>query len=54
MCALFGAGTPRETANVSFAFLFVVQTADTIVFVILAVSDDEPAALIVAVSGEAA
>jgi hypothetical protein len=54
MCALFDAGTPKEAAEVRFAFLFVIQAADTIVFVILAASDDEPAALIVAVSGEAA
>jgi len=54
MRGLFGAGTPREAADVRFAFLFVIQAADTVAFVILAASDDEPAALIVAVSGEAA
>ena len=54
MRTLLGAGTPKEAAEVRYAFLFVIQAADTIVFVILAASDDEPAALIVAVSGEAA
>ena len=50
----FGAGTPREAANVKFAFLFVIQAADTIAFVILAASDAETPALIVAVTAEAA
>jgi hypothetical protein len=54
MRALFGAGTPREAANVKFAFLFVIQAADTIAFVILAASDAETPALIVAVTTEAA
>jgi hypothetical protein len=54
MRALFGAGTPREAANVRLAFLFVIQAADTIAFVILAASDAETAALIVAVTCEAA
>ena len=53
MRALFGAGTPREPANVRFAFLFVIQTAETIAFVILATSEAETAALIVALSYEA-
>ena len=52
MRALFGAGTPREAANARFAFLFVIQAADTIAFVILAASDTEAAALIVAVTAE--
>jgi transposase len=50
MRALFGAGTPREAANVRFALLFVIQDADTIVVVILAASDAETAALTVAVT----
>jgi hypothetical protein len=53
MRALFGAGTPREAANVRFALLFVIQAADTIAFVIIAASDAETAALIVAVTCEA-
>ena len=53
MRALFGTGTPREAANVRFAFLFVIQAADTIAFVVVAVSDAETAALLVAVTGEA-
>ena len=54
MRALSGAGTPREGANVRFAFLFVVQAANAIGFVILAASDAETAALIVAITAEAA
>ena len=54
MRALFGAGTPREAANARFAFLFIIQAADTIAFVILVKSDAETAALIVAVTAEAA
>ena len=54
MRALFGAGTPREAANVRFAFLFIIQAADTIAFVILATSDTETAVLIVVVTPEAA
>ena len=53
MRALFGAGTPREAANVRFALMFVIQAADTIAFVIIAASDAETAALIVAVTCEA-
>ena len=53
MRALFGAGTPKAAADTGFAFLFVIQTADTIAFVILAVSDAETAALIVEVTGQA-
>ena len=51
--ALFGAGTPREAANVRFAFLVIIPAADMIAFVILAASDAETAALIVAVTCEA-
>ena len=54
MRALFGAGTPSEAANVEFAFLFIIQAADTIAFVILAASNAETAALIVAITAEAA
>ena len=53
MRALFGAGTPREAANVRFALLVVIPAADMIAFVILAASDAETAALIVAVTCEA-
>jgi transposase len=55
MRTLFGAGTPREAAaDLGFAFLFVIQTAETIAFVILATFDAEMTALIVAVTCEAA
>ena len=50
MRALFGASTPREATNVKFACLFLIHAADTIAFAILAASDAETAALIVAVS----
>ena len=53
MRALFGAGTPREAAAVRNAFVFVIQTAETAAFVILATSKAETAALIVALSYEA-
>jgi transposase len=53
MRALFGAGTPREAAYIRFAFLYLVQATDTIAFVILAASDAETGALIVAVTYEA-
>jgi hypothetical protein len=51
--ALSGAGAPREAANVRLTFLFIIQAADTIAFVIIAASDAETAALIVAAAGEA-
>ncbi len=44
MRGMFGAGTPREAANVGFAFPFVIQAADTVAFVILAASDADTAA----------
>ncbi len=47
------AGTPREAANVRFAFLVIIPAAETIAFVILAASDAETGALIVAVTCEA-
>ncbi|MGE3992522.1 hypothetical protein [Pseudorhodoplanes sp.] len=53
MRALFGAGTPREAANVRFAFLVIIPAADMIAVVFLAASDAETAALIVAVTCEA-
>jgi len=54
MRALFGAGTPKEAANVRFAFLFIIQAAETIAFAIIAASDAETDALIVAISCKAA
>ena len=39
MRALFGAGTPKETAVIRNAFLFVVQTAEAITVMIVAVFD---------------
>jgi hypothetical protein len=54
MRALFGAGTPREAASARFAFLLIIQAADTIAFAIIAASGTDTAALIVAISCEAA
>ena len=54
MRALFGAGTPREVANVRFAFLFIIEAADTIAFAIIATSDADTAALVVTISCDAA
>ena len=54
MRALFGAGTPREAASARFAFLFIIHAGDTIAFVIIAASDAETEALIVAISCKAA
>jgi transposase len=54
MRALFGAGTPREAANARFVFLFINKDTDTIAFAIIAASDADTAALIVAISCEAA
>jgi hypothetical protein len=45
--ALFGGGTPNAATNVGFAFLFIVQTAEVIAFVILVVSEAQTAAMIV-------
>jgi hypothetical protein len=42
----------REAATASFAFLFVIQAADGIAFVIFVASDAETAALTVAASVE--
>jgi len=49
-----GVSDDRKAANVRFAFLFIIQAADTIAFAIIAASDAETTALIVAVTGEAA
>jgi hypothetical protein len=54
MRVLFGAGMPRETAATRNAFVFVIQTAQTIAFLILAESDAEMAALIGAITCEVA
>ena len=54
MRALFRAGTPKAAADARFAFLFVIQTAETIAFVLLAASDAETAALVVVVTCETA
>ena len=54
MRGLFGAGTPREAADVRFAFLFVIHASETVAFVILTACDAETAALMVAITAEAA
>jgi hypothetical protein len=52
MRALFGAGTPKEAIRT--AFLFVIQTAEAITVVIVAVFDADVAALIIAVASDVA
>ena len=54
MRALFGAGTPKETAVIRNAFLFVIQTAEAITVVIVVVFDADVAALIIAVASDVA
>ena len=54
MRALFGAGTPKEAAVIRNAFLFVIQTAEAITVMILAVFDADGAALIIAAASDVA
>ena len=54
MRALFGAGTPKELRLSGPAFLFVIQTAEAITVVIVAVFDADVAALIIAVASDVA
>ena len=50
MRALLGAGTPRETAAIRNAFVFVIHAADAIAIVIVAAFDADLAAQIIAVA----
>lgn len=54
MRALFGTGTPKEMAVLKTGTVFVVQTADTVAFVVVAVVNAEPALLVVAIVPETA
>ena len=54
MRALFGAGTPKETAAIKAAFLFVIQAAKAITVVLVAASDGDIEVLIISVSQHAA
>ncbi|NJO55687.1 MAG: transposase [Rhodospirillales bacterium] len=54
MRALFGTGTPKEMAVLKTGTMFVVQTADTVAFVVVAVVNAEPALLAVAIVPETA
>jgi hypothetical protein len=54
MRALFGAGTPKETAVIRNAFLFVIQTAEAITLMIVAVFDADWRRLIIAVASDVA
>ena len=47
MRALHGQGTPREAAEAAYAFAFIVQTDATLAFGLIAVANDEIAALVV-------
>jgi transposase len=50
MRALFGCGTPREAAGAHQAFLFVVQTENALVFLLIGRSDGETGAVLLAIS----
>ena len=54
MRALFGAGTPKETAAMKAAFLFVIHAVEAITVVIVAASDVDVEALIISVTPDAA
>src|SRR6187399_2000173 len=54
MRALFGAGTPKETAAIKAVFLFVIQAAKAITVVLVAASDGDIEVLIISVSQHAA
>jgi len=54
MRALFGTATPKETAVIRNTFLFVIQTAEAITVMIVAVFDADGAALIIAVASDVA
>jgi hypothetical protein len=54
MRALFGAATPKKAAVIRTAFLFVIQTAEAITVVIVAVFDADVAAVIIAVVSDVA
>jgi hypothetical protein len=47
---VFGVGTPKEAAVIRTAFLFIIQTAEAIAFVIVAMFDADMVALIIAVA----
>jgi hypothetical protein len=53
MRALFGCGTPREAAGSSHAALFVVQTGNTLLYVILAAVGGETGAFLIGISADA-
>jgi hypothetical protein len=54
MRALFGAGTPKETAAMKAAFLFVIHAAQAITVVIVAASDVDVEALIISLTPDPA
>ena len=54
MRAFFGAGTPKETAAMKAAFLFVIQAAEAITVVIVAASDLHVEALTISLTPDAA
>ena len=53
MRALLGAGTPKEVAGFTNAFLIVIHTADAIAIVVVAAFDAEIAILILAIAPDA-
>ena len=53
MRALLGAGTPKEVASFTNAFVFVSHAADAIASVVVAAFDAEIAVLILAIAPDA-
>lgn len=47
---LFGCGTPREAAGAHQAFLFVVQTENALIFILIGQADGETGAMLLAIS----
>ena len=50
MRALFGCGTPKEAASGSQAFLFVVQTENTLLFAFIGQAAGQAGILLIAAS----
>jgi transposase len=47
---LYGKGTPREAAEARNAIVLVLRTDTALTFVLIAVIDGEPAALVIAIA----
>lgn len=49
MRALFGCGTPREAAGAHHAFLFLIQTENALIFLLIGQTDGETGAMLLAI-----